>query len=215
MKRSALSAAIVAAVAVVVVAGCGSSHTATPSSTPSSGVTTASTAPGRSTTSLAAASTTAGGAVPTTGAAVTSLPATTAAPTTTAPATTTVPTTASASTSTTSVASGVVKVIADCQNPAYEPTTIILACADGGITATQISWTSWGATSATGTSVIQANLCNPNCAQGTMGSFPANITLSSVTSGSGGGLFSTLTAVFTGASPTGSPTQTFSISAIG
>ncbi len=105
-----------------------------------------------------------------------------------------------------------VKVIADCQSAAYEPTTIILACGDGGVSATLIAWNSWGPTTATGTAVIRANLCNPNCAQGSTGSFPAAITLSGVIDGPSGQVFSTMTADYSGASPNGGPTETFSLS---
>lgn len=139
----------------------------------------------------------------------------TAPPPTTAPPTIPPPPTTARPPTTAAAPSGPVRVLADCQTPSYEPVTIILACGDGGITATRIQWSSWGPTSATGTAVILATLCNPNCAQGSSGSFPASITLSDATAaGSSGELFSTLTATFTGASPTGTPTETYSIGAI-
>ena len=107
------------------------------------------------------------------------------------------------------------RVLSDCQNPSYQPATILLACGDGSSVATQIRWSSWGPTSATGTAVIRQALCNPNCAQGSEGTFPASITLSGVQSaGSSGQLFSILTATFSGASPTGTPSETYNIGAI-
>ncbi|MBO0747974.1 MAG: hypothetical protein J2O47_06480, partial [Acidimicrobiaceae bacterium] len=95
------------------------------------------------------------------------------------------------------------------------PPTIILACGDGSSVATQIRWNSWGPTTATGTAVIVQNLCNPNCAQGSNGSFPASITLSEVRAvGTNGPLFSNLTASFSGASPTGTPTESYVLTPI-
>jgi hypothetical protein len=208
----------------VLLGACGSSHhSASPPSSVSSPTTSAA-SPSTTTRSHPKATTTLPDAGTTTTTATTTPPTTEAPPTT--PSTTegveglgTSTTAPSSATTSTTVAptttAAPVDVIANCTSATYEPATIILACGDGGVSATQISWSAWGATSATGTSIIKANLCNPDCAQGSTGSFPATITLSGVTSGASGQIFSTLTASFSGASPNGNPTESYSLSGIG
>jgi hypothetical protein len=208
----------------VLLSACGSSHHAASPPSSVTSPTTSAVSPSTTTRSHPKATTTLPAAGTTTTTATTTPPTTEAPPTT--PSTiegveglgtsTTAP--SSATTSTTvapTTTAAPVDVIANCTSATYEPATIILACGDGGVSATQISWNSWGATSATGTSVIKANLCNPDCAQGSTGSFPAAITLSGVTSGPSGQIFSTLTASFSGASPNGSPTESYSLSGLG
>lgn len=226
-KLGAALMGVAAVVAMALLAGCGSAHTDTPTPPPNAAATT-------STSAATSPPTTADGrrrgtrGPATTRIAATTEPtvATSAAATTDATSTTTVsggdstssttalPTSTSAA-STTATPASQVRVIADCQTASYEPATIILACGDGGISATRISWTSWAATSATGTAVIVANLCNPDCAQGSTGSFPAAITLSGVTTGSSGTIFSSLTANFAGPSPSGTPSETYSLAGLG
>jgi hypothetical protein len=104
-----------------------------------------------------------------------------------------------------------VAVVANCQDPVRTPATIILGCPGGAIVATQIKWANWGSSAATGTAVIRAQLCHPNCAQGSEGAFAAEITLSHVVGGASGPVFSILTAKFAGASPTGKPIESFAL----
>jgi hypothetical protein len=48
----------------------------------------------------------------------------------------------------------------------------VLSCADGNSEIDKTAWTSWGASSATGTTDFWLNLCTPNCAASSMRSFP-------------------------------------------
>jgi hypothetical protein len=62
--------------------------------------------------------------------------------------------------------------------PVVEPSTIVLACGDGNALLTHLSWSSWTATTATGSGYYTHNTCTPNCALGTFVSVPASVRLS-------------------------------------
>jgi hypothetical protein len=57
-------------------------------------------------------------------------------------------------------------VASQCDNAAYKPATVILACGDAGLAAVKLHWSSWGSGSATGVGTGEAKLCEPNCAEG-------------------------------------------------
>lgn len=79
----------------------------------------------------------------------------------------------------------------DCKGgqPSSFPVSMILTCADGGVTMIGIVWTSWSATSARGNGTLRENTCTPTCAQGTFRNHPATITLDSPTPFDGTQLF--------------------------
>jgi hypothetical protein len=56
--------------------------------------------------------------------------------------------------------------VGDCTNPQVEPPNIVFACADYGIILENITWSSWGRTSATGTGTLVYKTCVPSCAAG-------------------------------------------------
>jgi hypothetical protein len=92
----------------------------------------------------------------------TTVPVTTAAaPTTVAPPSTTV---AAVDTS--------IKVYGDCKTPSFEPTEVILACADVGALLEGLHWTSWTSTRATAVGTLVYNDCSPDCARGQHHSIP-------------------------------------------
>ena len=75
-------------------------------------------------------------------------------------------------------------VLADCNQSApqasFEPTSIILACADGNASLVNIAWSSWTSTAAVGAGTYIQNDCTPDCAGGTFISYPgATLVLSS------------------------------------
>lgn len=92
-----------------------------------------------------------------------------------------------------------------------EPPSIVLACGDGNAGVKDMSWSSWTATSATGTGDVYLNDCTPNCAGGTFHDYPATITLSDVVGGPAGRLFSNMHAVYSGAGPQGHSTDDFEV----
>lgn len=107
--------------------------------------------------------------------------------------------------------SGRVDVVGDCQTAQYEPTSIVVACADAGIVARALHWTAWGPTSATGSGLVATNGCVPNCAQGTPASYPASVMLSGVASSSAGPVFTTLSVHYDTGGPGGASAQNFSL----
>lgn len=63
-----------------------------------------------------------------------------------------------------------------------KPSTYVLSCADAGAGWAGITWTVWGAASATGHGFLRQNNCTPNCASGTFIDHRATVTLSDVVS---------------------------------
>jgi hypothetical protein len=63
---------------------------------------------------------------------------------------------------------------------ASRPTTYTLSCADANAGWTGMSWSSWGATSATGHGILRQNDCTPNCVSGKFIDYRATVTLSKV-----------------------------------
>lgn len=121
---------------------------------------------------------------------------TTAAPTSTStsPPTSTPPTTVAHQ----------LPTVPNCGGGAYEPTALFIVCGGTGATmATDVIWSTWTATGATGTGSVHLT-------SGTSTSTaPARLTLSQVVSGSVGPQFSLLTVTWTGTSPDGHPIDTF------
>ena len=89
------------------------------------------------------------------------------------------------------------------QQSTVKPTSIVIACADNGIGVDKLAWTNWTTTAAVGTGRVWENNCVPNCATGTIRSYPASITLSRVADTSEGPLFTHLTAVYHPVGPLG------------
>lgn len=65
---------------------------------------------------------------------------------------------------------------------ASKPTTYTLSCADANAGWTGMTWSAWGATSATGHGILRQNNCTPNCVSGTFLNYRATVTLSKVVS---------------------------------
>jgi hypothetical protein len=60
-----------------------------------------------------------------------------------------------------------IAALPDCLGkPVVRPTSVVFACGDGGVYATGVRWSNWGAPFATATATIHENDCTPNCAQG-------------------------------------------------
>jgi hypothetical protein len=58
-------------------------------------------------------------------------------------------------------------VLPDCAGkPVAKPKSVVLACADAGVTAGSVTWTGWGTAKARGAGIASVNDCDPNCAAG-------------------------------------------------
>jgi hypothetical protein len=67
------------------------------------------------------------------------------------------------------------RVLVDCEQAAYKPVRVVIACGDGGLVLTGLRWSSWGEQRAAATGVAQVNLCVPDCARGTTGQYPVRV----------------------------------------
>ncbi|MCL2395404.1 MAG: DUF4232 domain-containing protein [Acidimicrobiaceae bacterium] len=92
-----------------------------------------------------------------------------------------------------------------------DPTQIIMACGDGGEVFQGLSWTSWGASSASGTGQLSVNDCTPYCAAGTFHQFQASVTLTSVINSIKGPVFSVVNVIYPNGGPNGEASGTFSL----
>ena len=73
-----------------------------------------------------------------------------------------------------------VPTVAACQpggEPQVRPTSIAIGC-DGHISMSNVTWSSWGASTASGSGSVTVNSCQPNCATGSGGSSPAFVVVS-------------------------------------
>jgi hypothetical protein len=108
-------------------------------------------------------------------------------------------------------------VLANCTAPAaqqsleVEPSSITVACADAGIGAKHLDWSTWGASGATADGQVWENDCTPSCAAGTIKRYPAAITLSDVQPSKDGPTFTVMTATYSGPEPNGNRTDTFTL----
>lgn len=105
-----------------------------------------------------------------------------------------------------SSALGLPGVVADCTSALpysliVRPASITLACADNGWGVEAMVWTSWTASSATGTGTFWEKLCKPNCAEGNIGTYPVAVTLSAVQTSARSSWFSRLEVAWEGIQP--------------
>lgn len=64
-----------------------------------------------------------------------------------------------------------------CTGHVRRPKKIVLACADAGLFASNISWRSYGGSVASGKALIHVNGCNPTCVEGHFHTFHSPIVL--------------------------------------
>lgn len=110
-------------------------------------------------------------------------------------ASTSVPPSTAVATSATTVA-GQQTTVYDCGGGAYEPATLLVVCGVNSTVVTDVHWTSWTATSATGTGNVHLPGKSPS---------PASLALSDVVSSGSGPQFAQLKATWSGTSPDGHP----------
>jgi len=58
------------------------------------------------------------------------------------------------------------------------PHSIVVACGDGNLYLTGITWRTWAAASAAGSATLHQNDCTPYCAAGHFHTYPATVSLS-------------------------------------
>lgn len=96
-----------------------------------------------------------------------------------------------------------VPTVFNCGGGAYEPKTLLVVCGIASTHVTDVAWTSWTGSGATGTGTVHLS------ASGNHASAPASLELSKVVQTGNGPQFSELTVTWTGTSPDGHPTDQF------
>ncbi len=83
-------------------------------------------------------------------------------------------------------------------SPVIRPTTLYLSCGDGGLSVTDITWSSWGSASAYGNGTLHVNNCVPDCADGTYSNYPSGIEVSNPNDSSGVAVFQDVSVIPSG-----------------
>ena len=97
-------------------------------------------------------------------------------------------------------------------NPAVRPVSITLSCGDGNESLIDVSWSSWGGSSASATATYVVNLCDPSCAEGNPAEYPVHVVVDEPTRRSVGELYSNLTVTFDADRPDSAlPTEDYSL----
>lgn len=65
-----------------------------------------------------------------------------------------------------------------CQEPKYRPRSIIVTCADAGVSLIRLRWSRWRTRVASARGLARINLCDPNCAAGPIRRYRVTVTLS-------------------------------------
>ena len=122
---------------------------------------------------------------------------------------TTVATTAP--TSSTTAGGLATEVVSDCATGAYKPARIVATCPTTKVVVTDISWTTWTASAASGTASAQVDGCQPTCAAQSAVPYPATVALSDPVSSARGPRFSRLTLTWSGKGPFGHPSDAYAL----
>ena len=86
------------------------------------------------------------------------------------------------------------RILTCTQKLASKPTTYTLSCADANAGWAGMTWSAWGASTATGHGLLRQNNCTPNCVSGKFIDYRATVTLAKViTTKKYGALFSQAT----------------------
>jgi hypothetical protein len=107
-------------------------------------------------------------------------------------------------------------VVADCTSaPPYQlsirPASIVLACGDGGLGVENITWTTWTTSPAAGQGTFWEKLCQPNCADGKIGTYPVAVRLSAAQTSAQGPWFSRLSVTWQATVPPNPTPRTYEL----
>ncbi len=86
-----------------------------------------------------------------------------------------------------------------------EPPSVVVTCADSGITVANIQWQAWGAETAEGNGTAHVNDCDPDCVAGEIKAYDAaQLTLSAIEDCGSTSQYTRLELSFEGKAPPGS-----------
>jgi hypothetical protein len=97
--------------------------------------------------------------------------------------------------------------ITNCNRSQSKPKTVVLTCGDANTALKNVSWSSFGASTAKGTGTFVTNTCEPNCAAGKNVSYPVSVVATGSKKCKGGAVYSKLSLTFTGSKKPGSSVQ--------
>ena len=69
-------------------------------------------------------------------------------------------------------------LVGDCQHSQRRPSTVIVTCADAGLSIQKITWSSFGGATASASGSAHINSCTPNCTAGKFSVYSVQITAS-------------------------------------
>jgi hypothetical protein len=97
-------------------------------------------------------------------------------------------------------------------NTVVKPKTIVVTCADGAVTVTNIKWSSWTMNGAKGTGTLAWNTCLPEtCVAGIVEKYRVRIALGGVASAPNVSVFSQMTLAFPKGGPAAAETSTYTL----
>ena len=93
-----------------------------------------------------------------------------------------------------------------------KPSSIVITCADAGVSINKITWSSWNENAAKGKGTLAWNTCLPKtCVDGIVEKYKVRITLGGVASGPEGTVFSQVQLTFPKGGPAGLETGSYTI----
>jgi len=93
-----------------------------------------------------------------------------------------------------------------------KPTSIVITCADAGVSINKIKWASWDLNAAKGTGILSWNTCLPKtCVAGVTVKYPVAITLGGVASGPSLSVFSKVNVAFPKGGPASLETGSYTL----
>ncbi len=101
-------------------------------------------------------------------------------------------------------------VVFECTTATYvtRPPSLTLGCANGGVVATSLRWSSWAAQQAVATGAVAVDNCQPTCATGRTADYPVVLTLGGPEQRAGRTEYTSGSLVFAGERPAGWPSTT-------
>lgn len=97
----------------------------------------------------------------------------------------------------------------DClgQGSTERPASLTLDCHDSNATLNQLQWSRWSADGAAGTGEFSINSCQPDCAEGTVESYPVEVEAPEVKVTDAGSIFTAIVVTFPEGRPVGSTSR--------
>ena len=100
-------------------------------------------------------------------------------------------------------------VVFDCTTASFKPTTVIVACGDGGVVLRELRYSSWTMERAVGTATALVKLCEPDCATGKTRRYPVSVVYDKPVRSGDHQVLSRVVLTYSAETPYGDRSQTF------